>query len=182
MYCIQCFLKSKYIKSRTCNDKNRWIINKVMVFKKLLQHLATRGITPQGIEGAMKRDVSKHWCTLQWCASRGWFIAHENWTSCLNCKTRSRPWLLLMPWYGNVFRISDFVMGITGHHCSPPPPIASPTPPLPPPPPPPPPPQGRWRGTLMCSLVYSWANGWVSNREAGNFRCHRAHYIVTGME
>ena len=83
MYCIQCFLKSKYIKSRTCNDKNLWIINKVMVFKKLLQHLATRGITPQGIEGAMKRDVSKHWCTLQWCASRGWFIAHENWTSCL---------------------------------------------------------------------------------------------------
>ena len=39
-------------------------------------------LTPQGIECAMKRDVSKHWCTLQWCASRGWFIAHENWTSC----------------------------------------------------------------------------------------------------
>ena len=38
-------------------------------------------LTPHGIEGAMKRDVSKHWCTLQWCASRGWFIAHENWTS-----------------------------------------------------------------------------------------------------
>ena len=39
---MQCFLKSKYIKSRTFNDKNRWIIKKVMVFKKLLQHLATR--------------------------------------------------------------------------------------------------------------------------------------------
>ena len=43
MYCMQCFLKSKYIKSRTFNDKNRWIIKKVMVFKKLLQHLATMG-------------------------------------------------------------------------------------------------------------------------------------------
>ena len=43
MYCMQCFLKSKYIKNRTFNDKNRWIIKKVMVFKKLLQHLATRG-------------------------------------------------------------------------------------------------------------------------------------------
>ena len=31
-------------------------------------------LTPQGIEGAMKRDVSKHWC-IQWFASRGWFIA-----------------------------------------------------------------------------------------------------------
>ena len=56
-----------------------------MVLKKLLPHLATRALTPQGIEGAMKHDVSKHWCTLQWCASRGWFIAHENWTSCRGC-------------------------------------------------------------------------------------------------
>ena len=42
MYCMQCVLKSKHIKI-TFNDKNRWIIKKVMVFKKLLQHLATRG-------------------------------------------------------------------------------------------------------------------------------------------
>ena len=81
MYCMQCFLKSKYIKSRTFNDENRWIIKKVMVLKKLLPHLATRGTYSLGIESAMKRDVSKNWCTLQWCASRGWVIAHENWTS-----------------------------------------------------------------------------------------------------
>ena len=48
MYCMQCFLKSKYIKSRIFNDKNRWIIKKVMVFKKLLQHLATRGTYSPG--------------------------------------------------------------------------------------------------------------------------------------
>ena len=48
MYCMQCFLKSKYIKSRTFNDKNRWIIKKVMVFKKLLQHFATRGTYSPG--------------------------------------------------------------------------------------------------------------------------------------
>ena len=48
MYCMQCFLKSKYIKSRTFNDKNRWVIKKVMVFKKLLQHLATRGTYSPG--------------------------------------------------------------------------------------------------------------------------------------
>ena len=38
-------------------------------------------LTLHGIECAMKRDVNKHWCTLQWCASRGWFIAHEKWKS-----------------------------------------------------------------------------------------------------
>ena len=48
MYCMKCFLKSKYIKSRTFNDKNRCIIKKVMVFKKLLQHLATRGTYSPG--------------------------------------------------------------------------------------------------------------------------------------
>ena len=48
MYCMQCFLKSKYIKSGTFNDKNRWIIKKVMVLKKLLPHLATKGTYSPG--------------------------------------------------------------------------------------------------------------------------------------
>ena len=48
MYCMQCFLKSKYIKSRTFSDKNRWIIKKGMVLKKLLPHLATRGTSSPG--------------------------------------------------------------------------------------------------------------------------------------
>ena len=39
--------------------------------------------TPEGIEGAMKRYMGEYWCTLQWCASRGWVIAHEDWTSCV---------------------------------------------------------------------------------------------------
>ena len=45
---MQCFLKSQYIKSRTFNDKNRSIIKKVMVLKKLLPHLATRGTYSPG--------------------------------------------------------------------------------------------------------------------------------------
>ena len=71
------FLKSKYITSRTFNDKNWLIIKKVMVLKKLLPHLATRGTYSQGFKGAMKRDVSKHCRTLQWCASSCWVIAWE---------------------------------------------------------------------------------------------------------
>ena len=41
--------------------------------------------------------------------------------------------------------------------------------------------KGQWRGTLMFSLICSWINGWVSNREAGDLRRHRAHYDVIVM-
>ena len=41
--------------------------------------------------------------------------------------------------------------------------------------------KGQWRGTLMSSLICTWINGWVNNREAGDLRRHRAHYDVTVM-
>ena len=30
-------------------------------------------------------------------------------------------------------------------------------------------------------FIYVWINGWVNNREAGNLRCHRGHYVVIVM-
>ena len=30
-------------------------------------------------------------------------------------------------------------------------------------------------------FIYAWINGWVNNREAGDFRRHLAHYDVTVM-
>ena len=41
--------------------------------------------------------------------------------------------------------------------------------------------KGQWRGDLMFSLICSWINGWINNREAGDLRRHRAHYDVTVM-
>ena len=41
--------------------------------------------------------------------------------------------------------------------------------------------KGQWRGALMFSLAYAWINGWGNNREAGDLRCHRAHYDVIVM-
>ena len=41
--------------------------------------------------------------------------------------------------------------------------------------------KGQWGGALMFSLICAWINGWVNNREAGDLRCHRAHYDVTVM-
>ena len=41
--------------------------------------------------------------------------------------------------------------------------------------------KGQWRGALMFSLICSWINAWVSNREAGDLRRHRAHYDVIVM-
>ena len=42
--------------------------------------------------------------------------------------------------------------------------------------------KGQWRGVLIFSLICSWINFWVNNREAGDFRRYRAHYDVTVMD
>ena len=39
----------------------------------------------------------------------------------------------------------------------------------------------RWRGVLMFSLICAWINDWVNNRDAGDWRHHRAHYDGTVM-
>ena len=41
--------------------------------------------------------------------------------------------------------------------------------------------KGQWRGALAFSLICTWLNGWVNNREAGDLRRHRAHYDITVM-
>ena len=41
--------------------------------------------------------------------------------------------------------------------------------------------KSQWRGALMFSLICTWMNGWVNNREAGDLRRHRTHYDVTVM-
>ena len=35
--------------------------------------------------------------------------------------------------------------------------------------------------SLMFSLICAWINGWANNREAGDLRCHRAHFDVSVM-
>ena len=41
--------------------------------------------------------------------------------------------------------------------------------------------KGQWRGALMFSLICTWINVWVNNREAGDLRRHCAHYDVIVM-
>ena len=41
--------------------------------------------------------------------------------------------------------------------------------------------KGQWRGGLMFSLICVQINGWVNNGEAGDLRCHCAHYDVIVM-
>ena len=40
--------------------------------------------------------------------------------------------------------------------------------------------KGQWRGVLMLSLICTLNKhgGWVNNREAVDFRCHRAHDVM----
>ena len=42
--------------------------------------------------------------------------------------------------------------------------------------------KGQWRGALMFSLICTWINGWVNNREAIDLWRHRAHHDVTVMD
>ena len=39
--------------------------------------------------------------------------------------------------------------------------------------------QGQWYGTLMISLICTWSNGWVNNRDARDSRQHHTHCDVT---
>ena len=82
MYCIQYFFKTNIWKVELSMIKIGELLRKLWFLRSCFLILPPGALTPQGIEGATKRDVSKHWCAYQWCASRGWFIAHENWTSC----------------------------------------------------------------------------------------------------
>ena len=38
--------------------------------------------------------------------------------------------------------------------------------------------KGQWLAALIFTLICARINGWVNNREAGDLRCHRAHYDV----
>ena len=41
--------------------------------------------------------------------------------------------------------------------------------------------KGQRRRALVLSLICSWTNGWVNNRNAGDLMRHRADYDVTGL-
>ena len=41
--------------------------------------------------------------------------------------------------------------------------------------------KGQWRGSLIFYLICAWINGQINNSEAGDLRCHRAHYGVIVM-
>ena len=42
--------------------------------------------------------------------------------------------------------------------------------------------KGQWRGASMFSLIYAWTNGWVSDRDAGDLRRHRASCDIIVMK
>ena len=70
---------------------------------------------------------------------------------------------MLTSWNGNIFHVTGHLCGeFTGHRWIP---LH----------------KGQWRWALMCSLICAWINGWVNNYDAGDLRCHHAHYDVSVM-
>ena len=41
--------------------------------------------------------------------------------------------------------------------------------------------KGQWHRALMFSVICTWINSWVNHHEAGDLRCHHAHYDVFVM-
>ena len=77
---IEMYWKANILKVELSMIKIGELLRKLWSLRSCFLILPSGALTSQGMEGAMKRDVSKHWCTLQWCASGSSSIAHENWT------------------------------------------------------------------------------------------------------
>ena len=42
--------------------------------------------------------------------------------------------------------------------------------------------KGQWCRALIFTLICTWINSWVKKCEAGDLKCHRAHYDVIAMD
>ena len=65
---------------------------------------------------------------------------------------------------GNIFRVTGPLCGNSPNRS----PVNSPH-------------KNQWRGALMFSLICARKKDWVNNREAGDWKHHRAHYADTVM-
>ena len=91
-----------------------------------------------------------------WWSETALYVAYKRW---LNLHWGKGSWCHQMETFS---RYWPFVQGI--HRSS----VNSPN-------------KGQWRGALVFSLICTWINGWVNNRETDDLRRHRAHYDVIVM-
>ena len=73
---------------------------------------------------------------------------------------------IFIPWWRHQIEILSALRDLCVGSCRPP--VNSPH-------------KGQWRGTLMFSLICAWTNVWVNHWNAGDLRCHHAHYLVIVM-
>ena len=104
----------QYIKSRTFNDKNRSIIKKVMVLKKLFPHLATRGTYSPG---DWRCDEAWHEQTLEYPP-----VIYCTWELNVMCyDAQSCPgtaWWNPSSWYINI-RVCHAINGVVAADLTP---------------------------------------------------------------
>ena len=106
-----------------------------------------------------------HWCWSMQFRDSVWLAANFQ-DSCEQTQYHTPTLLMLTIWWRHQMKIFSALLDIVrGIHRSP---VNSPH-------------KGQWRSALMFSLICVWINGGVNNREAGELRCHRAHYDATLM-
>ena len=90
------------------------------------------------------------------------FCSHVCATGCLiNIWTKWAEYMHMKTlWNGNIFHVTGPLWGESTSHptC-----------------------KGQWRSTLKFSLICAWTNGLANNQDAGDLRCHCAHYDITVM-
>ena len=79
------------------------------------------------------------------------------WTTIVHCALAFSLHCMMTSSNGNIFRVTGHLSSVISPH------------------------KGQWRGALIFLWFAPWINGWVSNREAGDLRRHRAHYDVIVM-
>ena len=100
-------------------------------------------------------------------ASKYWIFARDSRISGISTDRDISVWCCHSPWWRHQMKTFSALLAICAGNS----PVTGEFPAH----------KGQWRGALMFSLICAWMNGWVNNREAGDLRCHPAHYDVIVM-
>ena len=140
--------------TKLIRGRTKWLFSR-MVEVRTRDSNVLRGLFSRSVNHKTTGYVCSNTMLFSYVVHYNWNIVVWNWSNTINIFSALR---ILMVWWKHFPRYCPFLRGI--HRW----PVNSPH-------------KGQLRGALM----FSWINGWVNNRKAGDLRHHHAHYDVTVM-